>query len=113
MRLPLPRMWDTNRQALPVIVFFASLMATLYYLGMEQSAMTRAVILVLDSFGIGATDDASQFGDVGADTLGHIAESRARAGRPLLIPNLAKLGLLHAARDSSGRFPEGCDSNVA
>jgi len=75
--------------------------------------MTRAVILVLDSFGIGATADADTFGDVGADTLGHIAERRARAGRPLQIPNLAKLGLLHAARDSSGRFPEGCDSNVA
>ena len=75
--------------------------------------MTRAVILVLDSFGIGATADADTFGDVGADTLGHIAERRARAGRPLVIPNLAKLGLLHAARDSSGRFPEGCDSNVA
>jgi len=75
--------------------------------------MTRAVLLVLDSFGIGATDDAGQFGDVGADTFGHIAESRARAGRPLEIPNLAKLGLLHAARDSSGRFAEGCDANVA
>jgi phosphopentomutase len=75
--------------------------------------MTRAVILVLDSFGIGATADADTFGDVGADTLGHIAERRARAGRPLQIPNLARLGLLHAARDSSGRFPEGCDSNVA
>jgi phosphopentomutase len=75
--------------------------------------MTRAVILVLDSFGIGATDDAGQFGDVGANTLGHIAESRARAGRPLAIPNLAKLGLLHAACDSSGRFPDGCDANVA
>jgi phosphopentomutase len=75
--------------------------------------MTRAVILVLDSFGIGATDDAGQFGDVGANTLGHIAERRARAGRPLAIPNLAKLGLLHAARDSSGRFPDGCDANVA
>jgi phosphopentomutase len=75
--------------------------------------MTRAVILVLDSFGIGATADADRFGDVGADTLGHIAERRARAGRPLQIPNLARLGLLHAARDSSGRFPEGCDSNVA
>ena len=74
--------------------------------------MTRAVILVLDSFGIGATDDASQFGDVGANTLGLIAERRARAGRPLAIPNLAKLGLLHAARDSSGRFPDGCDANV-
>jgi len=33
----------------------------------------RAIILVLDSFGIGATADAAQFGDAGADTLGHIA----------------------------------------
>ena len=74
--------------------------------------MTRAVILVLDSFGIGATADADKFGDAGADTLGHIAESRARAGRPLEIPNLARLGLLHAARDSTGRFPEGCNANV-
>jgi phosphopentomutase len=34
--------------------------------------MKRAVILVLDSFGIGAADDAEQFGDAGVDTLGHI-----------------------------------------
>jgi phosphopentomutase len=74
--------------------------------------MTRAVILVLDSFGIGAAADADHFGDVGADTLGHIAERRARAGRPLELPNLARLGLLHAARESSGRFPEGCDTAV-
>ena len=40
----------------------------------------RAIILVLDSFGIGATADAAQFGDAGADTLGHIAEACA-AGR--------------------------------
>ena len=75
--------------------------------------MTRAVILVLDSFGIGATADADKFGDTGANTLGHIAERRARAGRPLALPNLARLGLLHAARDSCGRFPDGCDANVA
>ena len=31
--------------------------------------MSRAIILVLDSFGIGATDDADQFGDVGANTF--------------------------------------------
>jgi phosphopentomutase len=74
--------------------------------------MTRAVILVLDSFGIGAAADADHFGDVGADTLGHIAERRARAGRPLKLPNLARLGLLHAAKESSGRFPEGCDPAV-
>ena len=75
--------------------------------------MTRAVILVLDSFGIGATADADKFGDAGANTLGHIAERRARAGRPLEIPNLARLGLLHAARDSSGEFPAGCAPDVA
>jgi len=74
--------------------------------------MTRAVILVLDSFGIGATADADKFGDTGANTLGHIAERRTSAGRPLAIPNLARLGLLHAARDSCGSFPAGCDANV-
>ena len=31
--------------------------------------MKRAFIMVLDSFGIGATEDAERFGDVGADTL--------------------------------------------
>ena len=41
--------------------------------------MKRAVILVLDSFGIGAADDAERFGDVGADTLGHIAAHCAQA----------------------------------
>ncbi len=30
--------------------------------------MKRAFIMVLDSFGIGATEDAERFGDVGADT---------------------------------------------
>ncbi|MGH8261843.1 MAG: phosphopentomutase [Steroidobacterales bacterium] len=70
--------------------------------------MTRAALLVLDSFGIGAAADAVRFGDAGANTLGHIAEVRARAGDPLKIPNLARLGLLRAARASSGEFPAGC-----
>jgi phosphopentomutase len=70
--------------------------------------MKRAVVLVLDSFGIGAAADAERFGDAGSNTLGHIAAHRARAGKPLQIPNLARLGLLHAARESCGQFPEGC-----
>jgi phosphopentomutase len=74
--------------------------------------MRRAVILVLDSFGIGAAPDAQRFGDAGSNTLGHIAAHRARTGAPLRLPNLSRLGLLHAARDSSGRFPAGCDTNV-
>ena len=40
--------------------------------------MSRAIVLVLDSFGIGATPDAERFGDAGADTLGHIAAACAR-----------------------------------
>ncbi len=79
--------------------------------------MQRAVILVMDSFGIGATEDADQFGDVGANTLGHIAEYRATGSgsngrQPLRLPNLARLGLLHAARESCGEFPQGTDADV-
>jgi phosphopentomutase len=74
--------------------------------------MTRALILMLDSFGIGATADAARFGDTGADTFGHIADRRAQARRPLRVPNLAKLGLLHAAKESTGQFPAGIDPGV-
>lgn len=76
--------------------------------------MTRAIILVLDSFGIGASADADRFGDVGANTLGHIAqwcaEGKADQGRsgPLHLPNLTRLGLIQAATDSAGgQVPTG------
>ena len=48
----------------------------------------RIHLIVLDSVGIGEAPDADKFGDVGSDTLGHIA---AVAG--LEIPNLETLGL--------------------
>ncbi len=80
--------------------------------------MKRGIILVLDSFGIGASEDAMNFGDVGANTLGHIARECAmgnadkqRSG-PLRLPNLTTLGLMHAARGSSGEFPSCCASDV-
>jgi len=69
--------------------------------------VARAIILVLDSFGIGATADAGRFGDTGANTLGSIARERARAGRPLELPNLARLGLIRAAEAASGEHPAG------
>ncbi len=74
--------------------------------------MARAIILVLDSFGIGATADADKFGDAGSDTLGSIARVRAASGTPLRLPNLAQLGLYHASRESTGQFPHGVDSDV-
>ena len=61
----------------------------------------------MDSFGIGATDDAESFGDAGSDTFGSIARVRAAAGQPLRLPNLARLGLVRAGRESSGRIPAG------
>ncbi len=75
--------------------------------------MGRAIILVMDSFGIGATDDADRFGDVGANTLGSIAERRAAgASGPLKLPNLSRLGLMHAATESAGEVPQGCSTDV-
>ena len=74
--------------------------------------MARAIVLVLDSFGVGATADAGSFGDAGCDTFGHIARARAQAGRPLTLPNLARLGLFHAGRESTGSFAPGADDDV-
>jgi len=75
--------------------------------------MGRAVILVLDSFGIGATADADQFGDVGANTLGSIAKHRLdNGGKALALPNLARLGLFHAAKESTGSYPAGADTDI-
>ncbi len=57
----------------------------------------RVVILMMDSFGIGGAEDAAQFNDQGADTLGHIAAARGH----LHIPNLTQLGLLKAHEAST------------
>lgn len=49
----------------------------------------RAILIVLDSAGIGALPDAAAFGDEGANTLGNIRRVRGR----LALPNLYRLGL--------------------
>jgi phosphopentomutase len=75
--------------------------------------MGRAIILVMDSFGIGATADAGTFGDVGADTLGSIARQRAGSpDGPLRLPNLARLGLFEASRESTGDYPAGVSTEA-
>jgi len=74
--------------------------------------MGRAIILMMDSLGIGASADADRFGDVGSNTLGSIAEFRNSRDGPLDLPNLSRLGLMHAARESSGQFPAGVSENI-
>lgn len=82
--------------------------------------MARAFIIMLDSFGLGATSDAAQYGDAGADTLRHIAEQCA-AGRAdksgvrsgsLNLPNLTRIGLNGAAKISAGEFVPGLNANA-
>ena len=77
--------------------------------------MPRAILCLLDSFGIGGAPDAADFGDAGADTLGHIAQACAdgrgdiegtRKGM-LYLPNLDGLGLGAAAELSTGTVPPG------
>ncbi len=75
--------------------------------------MKKAIILVMDSFGIGATEDAHRFGDTGANTLLHIAETCRRERKESLnLPNLARLGLYHATKESCGSYPQSCDTGI-
>lgn len=71
----------------------------------------RAIVIVLDSVGIGALPDAAEYGDEGSNTLAHIAESVG-----LRLPNMAGLGLGNIARiDGVGPVenPLGCYGKMA
>lgn len=75
--------------------------------------MARAFLIVMDSVGCGGAEDAKAYGDQGADTLGHIAESCARGAGdraglrqgPLRLPFMQALGLAHAMQASTGHRP--------
>ena len=78
--------------------------------------MPRAILIVLDSVGIGGAPDAADYGDEGADTLGHVA-ARCAAGEadghgrsgPLRLPNLEAMGIGLAAEAATGTRPAGFD----
>ena len=65
--------------------------------------MKRAFIMVLDSFGIGATEDAERFGDVGADTQGRHHQK--------LVPK-AKLITVVKAAQSAKSDPSGAGEST-
>ncbi len=54
-----------------------------------MKAYKRVFVIVLDSLGIGASKDAKDYNDMGADTLGNICKSCPN----IKIPNLIKLGI--------------------
>ena len=80
--------------------------------------MSRAFLIVIDSVGIGGAPDADQYfngttPDLGANTLGHIAQTcadgHADIGRKggLAVPTLDKLGLGRAVRLASNLSAPG------
>lgn len=69
--------------------------------------MSRAFLVVLDSVGIGGAPDAADFGDAGANTVGHIARALAGTDAPLRLPNLDRLGLGRALELASGEGAPG------
>ena len=60
----------------------------------------RAILIVLDSVGIGELPDAAEFTDAGANTLGHIHERH-----PLTIPNMSRLGIGHIQGSTLPKCP--------
>lgn len=68
----------------------------------------RVFLIVLDSLGIGAMPDSRDYGDVGVDTFGHIADVVGE----MKIPNLRRMGMLNlhpvrgmkAEEHPAGRF---------
>ncbi len=63
---------------------------------MSGKKFNRIFTIVIDSLGVGALEDAAEYGDAGTDTLGHISQRVDQ----FKIPNLQKLGManLHPLR---------------
>ncbi|MDX2080305.1 MAG: phosphopentomutase [Terrimicrobiaceae bacterium] len=61
----------------------------------------KALVVVLDSVGVGYAPDAADYGDAGANTLGHILERNPK----LRVPNLKKIGLDSALALAAGGIP--------
>ena len=71
--------------------------------------MSKVILIVTDSMGIGALPDAANYGDAGADTFGHILENK----KDMKTPNLIKMGIANidgvswkgaAVKDPVGSF---------
>ncbi|MDQ0299530.1 phosphopentomutase [Salibacterium salarium] len=56
---------------------------------MLDNSFKRIFVIVMDSVGIGEAPDAKEYGDLGADTFGHIAEKMDG----LHMPNMEKMGM--------------------
>jgi phosphopentomutase len=58
----------------------------------NSTRRSRAIVIVMDSVGVGALPDADRYGDAGSDTVGNIHRRI-----PLQVPTLRRLGLARVA----------------
>ena len=70
--------------------------------------LNRAILIVLDSVGVGNAPDAAAYGDEGANTVGHIAQRTT-----LNLPHMNRLGFAHIpgtnlTRDPAAAGAYGC-----
>ncbi|OUR60135.1 phosphopentomutase [Colwellia sp. 39_35_sub15_T18] len=64
--------------------------------------MARAIILVLDSFGVGYSNDAEDFGDIGANTFINLAQYYfEKEHKVIQLPHLGALGLHELSKQAS------------
>jgi phosphopentomutase len=76
-----------------------------------SSPFSRAIVIVLDSVGIGELPDAAAYGDEGSNTLGNIARRV-----PLALPTLRQLGLdrlVDIGGGTTGASPRGAIGRMA
>ncbi|HOB20060.1 MAG TPA: phosphopentomutase [Candidatus Atribacteria bacterium] len=74
--------------------------------------MSKVILIVMDSVGIGELPDASKYGDEGSDTLGNIISDLGS----LEIPNMIRLGLGNITNVNipySSKAPIGCFGKAA
>ncbi|QOL24915.1 phosphopentomutase [Thalassotalea sp. LPB0316] len=65
--------------------------------------MTRAIVMVIDGFGIGHAPDADKFGDIGANTFANLSKHFHQSqSRNLVLPTLSQMGLVEACKAASG-----------
>lgn len=73
-------------------------------------------VVVMDSVGIGEAPDAANFGDVGAHTLGHIAEKMNGLTMPVMesfgLANIEPLHGMHATTDPKAYYGKMQEASV-
>ena len=71
--------------------------------------MKRALLIVLDSVGVGHAPDAALFGDEGSNTMGHIRKTLP----DFSVPTLDRCGLAHCEALSAGQTPPTDSTEMA